>query len=102
MSVPQNQNQWRLLQKTALRCGLGCLASLDESEKYITARLLLAAAKTTDILIADAVRSTFHCSPGMPRTIKICDNAVSAGFASSVKSIETSITGNTIAAEAIY
>lgn len=79
----------QLKQRIALRCEIRPLGSVDETERYIKARLLIAGTRRTDIFTREAVRSIFSCSAGIPRTINnICDNALLAGFASTVTTID--------------
>jgi len=58
------------------------LPNVEETDRYITSRLLVAGAERTDIFTAEAVDYIFRCSDGIPRNINnLCDNALLAGYA---------------------
>src|SRR5437870_3524689 len=55
---------------------------VEETDRYITSRLLVAGAERTDIFSPEAVDYIFRCSDGIPRNINnLCDNALLAGYA---------------------
>jgi hypothetical protein len=59
------------------------LPNVEETDRYITSRLLVAGAERTDIFFSPAaVDYIFRCSEGIPRNINnLCDNALLAGYA---------------------
>jgi len=82
----------QLKQRIALRCVIKPLPNVDETERYIMSRLLVAGAKRTDIFSPDAIDYIFRCSEGIPRSINnLCDNALLAGFAAGETTIGSSI-----------
>jgi general secretion pathway protein A len=73
----------QLKQRVALRGQIKALPNVEETEKYIFARLLVAGAERTDIFSPGAIDFIFRCSEGIPRQINnLCDNALLTGFAS--------------------
>src|SRR5499427_1763893 len=82
----------QLKQRIALRCVIKPLPNVDETERYIMSRLLVAGAKRTNIFSPDAIDYIFRCSEGIPRSINnLCDNALLAGFAAGETTIGSSI-----------
>jgi len=72
----------QLKQRVALRCEIKALPNVEETERYITSRLLVAGADRTDIFSPGAIDYIFRCSEGIPRQINnLCDNAMLSGFA---------------------
>ena len=72
----------QLKQRVALRCSIKALPNIEETEKYIKARLLVAGAERTDIFSPGAIDYVFRCSEGIPRQINnLCDNALLTGYA---------------------
>ena len=72
----------QLKQRVALRCMIKPLSNIDETDRYITSRLLASGAERTDIFSRDAVDYIYRCSEGIPRNINnLCDNALLAGYA---------------------
>jgi len=72
----------QLKQRVALRGQIKALPNVDETEKYIFSRLLVAGAERTDIFSPGAIDFIFRCSDGIPRQINnLCDNALLTGFA---------------------
>lgn len=72
----------QLKQRIALRCVIKPLPNVEETERYITSRLLVAGADQSAIFSPSAIDYIFRCSEGIPRTINnLCDNALLAGFA---------------------
>jgi general secretion pathway protein A len=72
----------QLKQRVALRCVIKALPNVEETDRYITSRLLAAGAERTDIFSADAVDYIYRCTEGIPRNINnLCDNALLTGFA---------------------
>jgi general secretion pathway protein A len=82
----------QLKQRIALRCVIKPLPSIEETERYITSRLLVAGAERTAIFSPDAIDYIFRCSDGIPRSINnLCDNALLAGYAAGESTIGRSI-----------
>jgi general secretion pathway protein A len=80
--VLNNPDLRQLKQRIALRCAIKALPSIEETERFITSRLLVAGAQRTDIFSHDAIDYIFRCSEGIPRSINnLCDNALLAGYA---------------------
>jgi general secretion pathway protein A len=80
--VLNNSDLRQLKQRVALRCEIKALPNVEETDRYITSRLLVAGAERTDIFTQGAVDFIFRCSEGIPRNINnLCDNALLAGFA---------------------
>lgn len=82
----------QLKQRIALRCVIKPLPNVEETDRYITSRLLVAGAERTEIFSAAAVDYIFRCSDGIPRSINnLCDNALLAGYAAGERLIRASI-----------
>ncbi|HEY0322835.1 MAG TPA: AAA family ATPase [Pyrinomonadaceae bacterium] len=82
--VLNNPELRQLKQRVALRCNIKPLPNVEETEHYITSRLLVAGADRTDIFSPGAVDYIFRCSEGIPRQINnLCDNALLTGYAES-------------------
>jgi general secretion pathway protein A len=80
--VLNNTDLRQLKQRVALRCVIKPLPNVEETDRYITSRLLVAGAERTDIFSPGAIDYIFRCSEGIPRNINnLCDNALLAGFA---------------------
>ena len=72
----------QLKQRIALRCVIKPLPTIEETERYITSRLLVAGAERTHIFSAAAIDFIYRCSDGIPRNVNnLCDNALLAGYA---------------------
>ena len=70
-------NLRQLKQRVALRCKMHALPNVDEIERYITERLLIAGSDQPNIFTPGALDFIFQCSEGIPRQINnICDNAL--------------------------
>src|SRR5437588_1170654 len=80
-----NRSELRQLkQRIALRCVIKPLPNIEETDRYITSRLLVAGAERTDIFSTGAIEYIFRCSEGIPRNVNnLCDNALLAGYAAS-------------------
>ncbi len=75
-------NLRQLKQRVALRCNMHALPNFDETERYITERLLIAGSEQPNIFTPGAVDFIFKCSEGIPRQINnLCDNAMLSGYA---------------------
>ncbi len=75
-------NLRQLKQRVALRCNMHALPSVEETERYITERLLIAGSDQPNVFTPGAVDFVYQCSEGIPRQINnLCDNAMLAGYA---------------------
>lgn len=91
-TVLNNPDLRQLKQRVALRCVIKPLPTVDETNRYITSRLLASGAPRTDIFSRDAVDYIYRCTEGIPRNINnICDNALLAGFAAGELTISSGI-----------
>ena len=82
----------QLKQRVALRCEIKALPNVEETERYITSRLLVAGAERTDIFSPGAIDYIYRCSEGIPRQINnLCDNSMLAGFAAGEETIGRAI-----------
>jgi general secretion pathway protein A len=80
--VLNNPDLRQLKQRVALRCLIKPLPNIEETDRYITSRLLVAGAERTNIFSPGAIDYIFRCSEGIPRNINnLCDNALLAGYA---------------------
>ena len=76
-------NLRQLKQRVALRCKMHQLPTVEEVERYITERLLIAGSDQPNTFTPGAIDLLFQCSEGIPRQINnLCDNAMIAGYAS--------------------
>jgi len=90
--VLNNPDLRQLKQRVALRCVIKPLPNVEETDRYITSRLLVAGAERTDIFSPGAIDYIFRCSEGIPRNINnLCDNALLAGYAAGETTISRSI-----------
>ena len=90
--VLNNPDLRQLKQRIALRCVIKPLPNVEETDRYITSRLLVAGAERTDVFSPEAVDYIFRCSDGIPRNINnLCDNALLAGYAAGDTTIGRSI-----------
>ena len=90
--VLNNPDLRQLKQRVALRCVIKAMPTVDETNRYITSRLLAAGARRTDIFSPDAVDFIYRCAEGIPRNINnICDNALLAGYAAGASTIDQAI-----------
>src|ERR1041384_8018501 len=65
----------QLKQRVALRCNMHALPNVEEVERYITERLLIAGSEQPNIFTPGAMDFIFQCSDGIPRQINnLCDN----------------------------
>lgn len=75
-------NLRQLKQRVALRCKMHSLPNVEEVERYITERLLIAGSEQPNVLTPGAIDFVFQCSEGIPRQINnICDNAMLSAYA---------------------
>jgi general secretion pathway protein A len=90
--VLNNPDLRQLKQRVALRCIIEPLPNVDETDRYITSRLLASGAAHTDIFSASAIDYIYRCSAGIPRNINnMCDNALLAGYSAGELKIDRSI-----------
>jgi general secretion pathway protein A len=90
--VLNDPNLRQLKQRIALRCEIKPLPNIEETERYITSRLLVAGAERTDIFTPSAIDYIFRCSEGIPRQINnLCDNALLAGYAAGERTVSRAI-----------
>ena len=90
--VLNNPDLRQLKQRIALRCVIKALPNVEETDRYVTSRLLVAGATRTDIFSSASIDYIFRCSEGIPRNINnLCDNALLAGYAAGEPVIERSI-----------
>lgn len=78
-----NQSNLRQLkQRVALRCKMHALPTVEEVERYITERLLIAGSDQPNVFTPGAIDFIFQCSEGIPRQINnLCDNAMLVAYA---------------------
>ena len=90
--VLNNPDLRQLKQRVALRCLIKPLPNVEETDRYITSRLLVAGAERTEIFSPGAIDYIFRCSEGIPRNINnLCDNALLAGYAAGELTIGRSV-----------
>jgi type II secretory pathway predicted ATPase ExeA len=90
--VLNNPDLRQLKQRIALRCVIKPMPNVEETDRYITSRLLVAGAERTDVFSKDSIDFIFRCSEGIPRNINnLCDNAMLAGYAAGETTIGRSI-----------
>ncbi len=88
-------NLRQLKQRVALRCNMHALPDVDETERYITERLLIAGSEQPNIFTPGAIDFLFQCSEGIPRQINnICDNALLAAYAAGEQIVSRQIIEN--------
>jgi general secretion pathway protein A len=82
----------QLKQRIALRCVIKALPSVEQTDRYITSRLLAAGAERSDIFTSAAIEFIHHCTEGIPRNINnLCDNAMLAAYAAGEESIDCAL-----------
>ncbi|HLL70951.1 MAG TPA: AAA family ATPase [Pyrinomonadaceae bacterium] len=90
--VLNNPDLRQLKQRVALRCEIKPLPNIEETERYVKARLLVAGAARTDIFSPGAIDYIFRCAAGIPRQINnLCDNALLTGYASGLQTISRAV-----------
>jgi general secretion pathway protein A len=68
-------------QRVALRCNMHAFPTVEEADRYISERLLIAGSKEPSVFTPAAVDFIFKCSEGIPRNINnLCDNAMLAAY----------------------
>ncbi|MGE3465728.1 MAG: ExeA family protein [Pyrinomonadaceae bacterium] len=74
-------NLRQLKQRVALRCNMHAFPTVEEVDRYITERLLIAGSSEPNVFTPGAVDFIFQCSEGIPRQINnLCDNAMLAAY----------------------
>jgi hypothetical protein len=87
-----NPDLRQLKQRVALRCEIKPLPNIEETERYVKARLLVAGAARTDIFSPGAIDYIFRCAAGIPRQINnLCDNAMLTGYAAGLQTISRAV-----------
>lgn len=82
-------NLRQLKQRVALRCTMHAFPNVDEVDRYITERLVIAGAKQPKIFSPDAIELIYQCSEGIPRNINnICDNAMLTAYGAGSRTID--------------
>ena len=90
--VLNNPDLRQLKQRVALRCVIKPLPNVEETDRYITSRLLVSGATRTDMFLPEAIDYIYRCTEGIPRNINnLCDNALLAGYAAGEPTINRSI-----------
>jgi len=85
-------NLRQLKQRVALRCNMHNFPTVEEVDRYITERLLIAGSDQPNIFTPGAVDFIFQCSEGIPRNINnICDNAMLAAYSAGEQVISRQI-----------
>ncbi|MDQ2745721.1 MAG: AAA family ATPase [Acidobacteriota bacterium] len=75
-------NLRQLKQRVGLRCKMHSLPNVEEMERYIAERLLIAGSDQPNLFTPGAIDFIFQCSEGIPRQVNnICDNALLAAYA---------------------
>lgn len=76
-------NLRQLKQRVALRCNMHPFPNVEEVDRYIAERLIIAGSEQPNIFTPEAVDFIFRCSEGIPRNINnICDNALLSAYSS--------------------
>ncbi len=85
-------NLRQLKQRVALRCGMHSFPNVDEVDRYITERLVIAGSDQPNIFTPGAVDFIYQCSDGIPRQINnLCDNAMLAAYSAGEQVISRQI-----------
>ena len=81
-------NLRQLKQRVALRCAMHPFPNVEEVDRYITERLLIAGSDQPNIFTPGAVDFIYQCSEGIPRNINnLCDNAMLAAYSAGQQGI---------------
>ena len=103
----------QLKQRISLRCELRPM-DLHETASYIAGRIRIAGGRPERVFTAEAVRTVFEVTGGLPRTVNvICDNALLGGYAAAVSPVTAGIirevcedfdleTGTTVAPQVVH
>src|SRR6476620_915004 len=75
-------------QRVALRCNMHAFPNVEEVDRYISERLLIAGSKDPNVFTPGAIDLIFQCSEGIPRNINnLCDNDMLAAYSNGQESI---------------
>lgn len=79
----------QLRQRVVLNCQIPVLVTIEEIERYILERLVIAGYDQQNMFTPDAIDFIFQCSEGIPRQINnLCDNAMLTAFERNVPQID--------------
>jgi general secretion pathway protein A len=79
-------------QRVALRCNMHPFPNVEEVDRYISERLLIAGSQNPDVFTPEAVDYIYRCSEGIPRNINnLCDNAMLAAYSAGEQLIGRSV-----------
>lgn len=85
-------NLRQLKQRVALRCNMHAFPNVEEVDRYITERLMIAGSSDPTVFTPDAVKFLYQCSEGIPRNINnLCDNAMLAAYSDGKDKIDRQI-----------
>ncbi|MEJ7622779.1 MAG: AAA family ATPase [Pyrinomonadaceae bacterium] len=88
-------NLRQLKQRVALRCVMHAFPNVEEVDRYITERLLIAGSEQPTVFTPGAVDFIYQCSEGIPRQINnLCDNAMLAAYSAGEQVISRQIIEN--------
>ena len=74
-------NLRQLKQRVALRCSMHPFPNVEEVDRYITERLMIAGSQEPNVFTPGAVDLIYQCSEGIPRNINnLCDNAMLSAY----------------------
>lgn len=74
-------NLRQLKQRVALRCNMHQFPNVDEVDRYITERLVIAGSRQPNVFMPEAIDLIYRCSEGIPRQINnLCDNAMLTAY----------------------
>ena len=74
-------NLRQIKQRVALRCNMHPFPNVEEVDRYISERLVIAGADQPHVFTPGAVDLIFQCSEGIPRNINnLCDNAMLSAY----------------------
>jgi general secretion pathway protein A len=81
-------NLRQLKQRVALRCNIHAYPNVEEVDRYITERLIIAGSDQPHIFTPAAIDLIFQCSEGIPRNINnLCDNAMVTAYSNGEENI---------------
>ena len=85
-------NLRQLKQRVAFRCKVPILPNVDEAERFITDRLVIAGSERPNIFSRDAIEMIYQCSAGIPRQINnLCDNALLTAYSANKNTVDRAI-----------
>ena len=81
----------QLRQRISLWCRTQAISS-EQTQEYITQRLIVAGAKQTSVFLPDAVTAIYRYSRGIPRLINLlCEHALILGYVEHLKQIPAAV-----------